>query len=148
MRQFIKSDNASSVELDFHDMPFWLPCDYLSLWKPDCFAVTLSGKLCSLEKQVECIRKFSELKVEPVLVNQPVHMGLLIHLNSFMDPDSEISRGKKACFQSSFLLDHHNEGWHSQGLFLARNLLLRLCLVIYQNYLTGRLPFYFLMAYL
>lgn len=112
------------------------------------FAVTLSGKLCSLEKQVECIRKFSELKVEPVLVNQPVHMGLLIHLNSFMDPDSEISRGKKACFQSSFLLDHHNEGWHSQGLFLARNLLLRLCLVIYQNYLTGRLPFYFLMAYL
>lgn len=28
---------------------------------------------------------------------------------------------RRSVFQSSFLLDHHNEGWHSQGFFLAEN---------------------------
>lgn len=42
--------------------------------------------------------------------------------------------GKEICFQSSFLLDRHNERWRSQGFLLAMNLLLRPCLVICQNY--------------
>lgn len=70
---------------------------------------------------MERIRKLSELKVGPVLVRQPAHLGFLISLNSFMYLDREIYGGKEVCFQSSFLLDHHNEGWHSQGFFLAEN---------------------------
>lgn len=39
---------------------------------------------------MECIRKLSELKVGPVLVIQPAHLGFLISLNSFMCLDREI----------------------------------------------------------
>lgn len=39
---------------------------------------------------MERIRNLSELKVGPVLVNQPAHLGFLISLNSFMYLDREI----------------------------------------------------------
>lgn len=39
---------------------------------------------------MECIRKLSELKVGPVLVNQLAHLDFLISLNSFMCLDREI----------------------------------------------------------
>lgn len=39
---------------------------------------------------MERIRKLSELKVGPVLLNQAAHLGFLISLNSFMYLDREI----------------------------------------------------------
>lgn len=68
-------------------MPFWLPYD---LQRHASSAVLISYKYGRLEGQVECIRNLSELKVGPVLVNQPAHLGFLISLNSFMYPDREI----------------------------------------------------------
>lgn len=87
--QFIKNDKIFSVGLNFQDMSFQLPCDHLTLWKQASFAVSISCKLCSLW-QVEHIRKLSELKVGPILVSQPVHLGFLIRLDSFMFLDREI----------------------------------------------------------
>lgn len=74
MGWFIKSDNVLSVKLKFHDMPFRLPYKRHSLQKQASFAVAVPCTLCFLEGQVECIRKLSELKVGPVLVNQLAHL--------------------------------------------------------------------------
>ena len=51
---------------------------------------------------MERIRKPSELKVGPVLVRQPAHLGFLISLNSFMYLDREICGGKEVCFSKFF----------------------------------------------
>ena len=51
---------------------------------------------------MEYIRKLSELKVGPVLVSQPAHLGFLISLNSFMYLDREIYGGKGGLFSKLF----------------------------------------------
>jgi hypothetical protein len=90
-----------------------------------------------LERQLVSIRKFSELKVRPVLVNQPALLGFLISLNSFMYLDRAMDGGEEVHFPSSFRLRSHNEGRHSQGFLLALNLWLTAHLTIGENYFAS-----------